>query len=199
MPSLTQPTSHDYVMLRGKHRITPKASTLIANVIELSSDARRDVHTLVQICQKKNEPALTALSVSIWLSEWYAQFHQDYISLLPVTVVGFVQTAVTAFEHDGVAQLTVAVSVPSQTCRMEQYFSLCVNILDGNATGVWWGHFMYMCHLSVYAHTQIRYWLCAPAVHTRSYKWEGLFGCWGRGYSREAVEVVRAKQAVCIT
>ena len=27
----------------------------------------------------------------------------------------------------------------------------------------------------------------------------GLFGCGWRGYSREAVEVVRAKQAVCIT
>ena len=58
---------------------------------------------------------------------------------------------------------------------------------------------MYMCHLSVYAHTQLRYSFCAPAVHTRSYKWEDLFGCGGRGYSRKAVEVVRAKQAVCIT
>ena len=42
----------------------------------------------------------------------------------------------TAFEHDGVAQLTVAVSVPSQTYEMEQYFSLLVNTLDGNAIGV---------------------------------------------------------------
>ena len=59
-----------------------------------------------------------------------------YISLLTTTVVGYVWTAVTAFEHDGVAQLTVAVSVPSQTYEMEHRFSLFVNILDGTATGV---------------------------------------------------------------
>ena len=59
-----------------------------------------------------------------------------YISLSAATVVGYVRTAVTAFEHDGVAQLTVVVSVPSQTYEMEQYFSLLVNTLDGTATGV---------------------------------------------------------------
>ena len=52
-------------------------------------------------------------------------------------VVGFSMTAMTAFEHDGVAQLTVVVSVPSQTCEVEQYFSVLVNTLDRTATGVW--------------------------------------------------------------
>ena len=58
------------------------------------------------------------------------------LSLSAATVVGYVQTDVTAFEHDGVAQLTVVVSVPSQTYEMEQNFSLLVNTLDGTATGV---------------------------------------------------------------
>ena len=49
----------------------------------------------------------------------------------------FRMTAMTAFEHDGVAQLTVVVSVPSQTCEVEQCFSVLVNTLDRTATGVW--------------------------------------------------------------
>ena len=42
----------------------------------------------------------------------------------------------SAFEHDGVAQLTVVVSVPSQMYEMDQSFSLLVNTLDGTASGV---------------------------------------------------------------
>ena len=62
---------------------------------------------------------------------------QQYsFSLSAATVVGYVQTDVTTMEHDGVAQLTVVVSVPSQTYEMEQSFSLLVNNLDGTATGV---------------------------------------------------------------
>ena len=62
---------------------------------------------------------------------------QQYdFSLSAATVVGYVGTAVTAMEHDGVVQLTVVVSVPSQTYEMEQNFSLLVNTLDGTATGV---------------------------------------------------------------
>ena len=56
--------------------------------------------------------------------------------LSAATVVGYVQTDVTAMEHDGVAQLTVVVSVPSQTCEMELNFLLLVNTLDGTATGI---------------------------------------------------------------
>ena len=48
--------------------------------------------------------------------------------------VGYVDTSVTVFESDGVAQLTVAISVPPQAGSIETSFSLLVNTNDGTAT-----------------------------------------------------------------
>ena len=48
--------------------------------------------------------------------------------------VGFVDTSVTVFESAGVAQLTVAISVPPGTDPIETSFSLLVNTNDGTAT-----------------------------------------------------------------
>ena len=50
--------------------------------------------------------------------------------------VGYVQTAVTVFESDGVAQLTVAISVPPQGDPIDTSFFLLVNTNDGTAAGL---------------------------------------------------------------
>ena len=50
--------------------------------------------------------------------------------------VGYVQTAVTVFESAGVAQLTVAISVPPQADPIDTSFSLLVNTNDGTAAGL---------------------------------------------------------------
>jgi len=50
--------------------------------------------------------------------------------------VGYVQTDVSVSEKDGVAQLTVAISVPPQGHPMETSFTLLVNTFDGTAAGL---------------------------------------------------------------
>ena len=50
--------------------------------------------------------------------------------------VGYVDTSVTVFESAGVAQLTVAISVPPGTDPIETSFSLLVNTNDGTAAGL---------------------------------------------------------------
>ena len=53
-----------------------------------------------------------------------------------VITVGYVQTAVSVSESDGVAQLTVAISVPPQGDPIETSFTLLVNTFDGTAAGL---------------------------------------------------------------
>ena len=48
--------------------------------------------------------------------------------------MGYVQTDVTVPESAGVAQLTVAISVPPGTDTIETSFFLLVNMNDGTAT-----------------------------------------------------------------
>ena len=48
--------------------------------------------------------------------------------------VGYVETAVSVFESEGVAQLTVAISEPPQGVAIETTFTLLVNTNDGTAT-----------------------------------------------------------------
>ena len=48
--------------------------------------------------------------------------------------VSYVDTSVTVLESDGVAQLTVAISVPPQGDPIETSFFLLVNTNDGTAT-----------------------------------------------------------------
>ena len=50
--------------------------------------------------------------------------------------VGYVQTAVSILESAGVAQLTVAISVPPQAVPIETSFFLLVNTNDGTAAGL---------------------------------------------------------------
>ena len=45
--------------------------------------------------------------------------------------VGFVETAVNVSESDGVAQLTVVISMPHETVSIETSFSLLVNTETG--------------------------------------------------------------------
>ena len=53
-----------------------------------------------------------------------------------VITVGYVQTAVSVSESDGVAELTVAISVPPQGDPIETSFTLLVNTFDGTAAGL---------------------------------------------------------------
>ena len=48
--------------------------------------------------------------------------------------MGYVQTNVTVLESDGVATLTVAISVPPGAVPIETSFYLLVNTIDGSAT-----------------------------------------------------------------
>ena len=53
-----------------------------------------------------------------------------------VITVGYVNTAVSVLESAGVAQLTVAISVPPQGDPIETSFTLLVNTFDGTAAGL---------------------------------------------------------------
>ena len=50
--------------------------------------------------------------------------------------VGYIETDVSVSESDGVAQLTVAISVPPQGVPIETSFTLLVNTFDGTAAGL---------------------------------------------------------------
>ena len=52
--------------------------------------------------------------------------------------MGYNVTEVNVIESDGVAQLTVAVTIPTGEDQIETSFSLLVNTLDGTATGLAW-------------------------------------------------------------
>ena len=57
-------------------------------------------------------------------------------SLSAEFTVGYVQTFVTVSENDGVAQLTVGISMPPGADPIETSFFLLVNTSDGTATGL---------------------------------------------------------------
>ena len=52
--------------------------------------------------------------------------------------VGYTVTDVTVLESDGVATLTVAITMPLGADPIGISFSLLVNTLDGTATGLPW-------------------------------------------------------------
>jgi len=62
-------------------------------------------------------------------------FQQDIVHSTVITV-GYVQTDVSVSESDGVAQLTVAISVPPQGDPIETSFTLLVNTFNGTAAGL---------------------------------------------------------------
>ena len=47
--------------------------------------------------------------------------------------MGYIQTAVNVSESDGVARLTVGISMPPEDVPIETSFYLIVNTLDGTA------------------------------------------------------------------
>ena len=47
-------------------------------------------------------------------------------------MVGYIQVTLNISESDGMAQLTVAISVPPGTVPMETSFHLLVNTIDGS-------------------------------------------------------------------
>ena len=49
--------------------------------------------------------------------------------------MGYVQTNLTVLESDGLVQVTVAISMPSEADPIETSFYLLVNTIDGSATG----------------------------------------------------------------
>ena len=58
------------------------------------------------------------------------------ISLSAEITVGYTVTDVTVLETDGVARLTVAITMPSEADLIDTSFVLLVNTFDGTATGV---------------------------------------------------------------
>ena len=50
--------------------------------------------------------------------------------------MGYNVTAVNVSESDGVAQMTVTISMPPGADAIETFFSLMVNTLNGTATGL---------------------------------------------------------------
>ena len=57
-------------------------------------------------------------------------------SLSAGITVGYILTDVTVLESDGVARLTVTVTMPSEADLIDTSFYLLVNTLNGTATGV---------------------------------------------------------------
>ena len=56
--------------------------------------------------------------------------------LLAAITVSYIQKDVTAHENDGVARLTVAISMSPGVVSIETFFSLIVNTIDATATGL---------------------------------------------------------------
>ena len=59
-------------------------------------------------------------------------------SLSAEITVGYTLSDVTVLETDGVARLTVTITMPSEADLIDTSFFLLVNTLDGTATGVQW-------------------------------------------------------------
>ena len=78
---------------------------------------------VLEIADDSMVPTHTCISVTM-----YNIVHSTVITL------GYVQTAVSVFESAGVAELTVAISVPNPSLAIETSFFLLVNTSDRSAT-----------------------------------------------------------------
>ena len=58
------------------------------------------------------------------------------ISLSAEITVGYTLSDVTVLETDGIARLTIAITMPSEADLSDTSFFLLVNTFDGTATGV---------------------------------------------------------------
>ena len=68
------------------------------------------------------------------------------ISLSAGITVGYTLSDMTVLETDGVARLTVTITMPSEANLTDMSFFLLVNTLDGTATGVQWKWNLVMHH-----------------------------------------------------
>ena len=59
-------------------------------------------------------------------------------SLSAEITVGYILSDVTVLETDGIARLTVTITMPSEADLIDTSFFLLINTLDGTATGVQW-------------------------------------------------------------
>ena len=77
-------------------------------------------------------------------------------SLSAEITVGYTVTDVTVLESDGVATLTVAITMPPGADPIETSFSLLVNTMDGTARGLPWNSDSYYVPIhSVTSHSLI--------------------------------------------
>ena len=82
-------------------------------------------------------------------------------SLSAEITVGYTVTDVTVLESDGVATLTVAITMPPRADPIETSFSLLVNTMDGSATGLPWSlEFDYVLIHSATNHSLAPVMLC---------------------------------------
>ena len=66
-------------------------------------------------------------------------FQMVNVGVIPLSAeitVGYTVTDVTILETDGVARLTVTITMPSEADLIDTSFFLLVNTFDGTATGV---------------------------------------------------------------
>ena len=71
-----------------------------------------------------------------WLADDSVRISKYVISLSAGIIVGYNVTAVNVSEIDGVAQMTVAISMPPGADPIQTSFSLIANTLNGTATGL---------------------------------------------------------------
>ena len=82
-------------------------------------------------------------------------------SLSAEITVGYTVTDVTVLESDGVATLTVAITIPPGADPIETSFSLLVNTMDGTARGLPWNSdSCYVPTHSVTSHSLVPVKLC---------------------------------------
>ena len=60
--------------------------------------------------------------------------------------MGYTLSDMTVLESDGIARLTVAITMPSEADLIDTSFFLLVDTLDGTATGVQWSWNLVMHH-----------------------------------------------------
>ena len=78
-----------------------------------------------------------------------------------VITMGYVDTAVSVFESAGVAELTVAISVPNASVTIETSFFLLVDTSDGSATAAG----LYSCLNQFDVHTHNTPLTLTTAIH----------------------------------
>ena len=77
------------------------------------------------------------------------------ISLSAEITVGYTLSDVTVLETDGVARLTVTITMPSEANLIDTPFFFFVNTLNGTATGVQWSCNLVMHHSQTFSPSNV--------------------------------------------